>query len=648
MNFDNSALDISIEYIYNFLPPNSIMNVAIMKNNSVIYSNCKRPKDTVNVENQIQLNLDTRFNIGSISKIFLVVAVLILVDKNKINLDEKVIKYLPEFKMEDLRYKKISVRMLLNYSSGLRGTAALFYSGYKFNDVRKDFLKNLSKSTLQYNPGEMKIYCDDGFFLAQILVEKISGQSFMNFLNDYVFKPLKLKRTMASLGESLDYKDKNIACNLTNINLLETISAYGIAGLSSSVLDLCIFGYALIKNNKIFSKSSRKELFQPQNFKFSIELSDLNCFGLGWDFIFEIDGEKVFLKRGRTSDYISYFMILPKSNIIISLLIFSHLAKINEQKILSALFGKLKINEKKEIKNSDYNLTEYLGFYVNRCNIYFFDYDYKNKKLMIFSSDAYEENKYLDCIYKNIFKDGLKNINKPLLKENHEEYYSFQNINGRRFFSKFVYPYSYHKILFEKVENIKLKDEIKLVIKNLNNKLWFRNKCFVYELKYSKNDYHMTPSHIIRSKYLNFSNLIDFEGTKKVMSVSRAIPICPLDRQAELKLLYNKAGKIISANLNGRTYIPQEQILKANLGLNIIKLNQPNVSKWIEVNDYCKIDIEIPKNSRVLIFTKKLNLIYDSIVKNDSTCVQFCFDKLYIECISEVFNKFNINIEQTD
>ena len=73
MNFDNSALDISIEYIYNFLPSNSIMNVAIMKNNSVIYSNCKRPNDTVNVENQIQLNLDTRFNIGSISKIFLVV-----------------------------------------------------------------------------------------------------------------------------------------------------------------------------------------------------------------------------------------------------------------------------------------------------------------------------------------------------------------------------------------------------------------------------------------------------------------------------------------------------------------------------------------------------------------------------------------------
>ncbi|NLE27755.1 MAG: serine hydrolase, partial [Clostridiaceae bacterium] len=62
------------------------------------------------------------FGIGSISKMFPTTAIMLLSDQGKLNLDEPVATYLPEFKMADERYKEITVRMLLNHSSGIMGS----------------------------------------------------------------------------------------------------------------------------------------------------------------------------------------------------------------------------------------------------------------------------------------------------------------------------------------------------------------------------------------------------------------------------------------------------------------------------------------------------------------------------------------------
>ena len=64
----------------------------------------------------------TRFNIGSTSKMFAAVSVLLLVDAGRIGLDDLVVKHLPEFGMKDPRHRDITVRMLFNHSSGLPGT----------------------------------------------------------------------------------------------------------------------------------------------------------------------------------------------------------------------------------------------------------------------------------------------------------------------------------------------------------------------------------------------------------------------------------------------------------------------------------------------------------------------------------------------
>ena len=274
-------------YKDNYCNEDDALGIIIYKNNDKIFSFCKGI-----LKNQSIINIHTKFNIGSISKTILSVMILKMVEMKILNLDDKLVKYLCEFEMKDKRYKDITIRMLLNHSAGFYGSAALNYSGYSYSNITKiEFLKNLKEQNLSYTPGKMGIYCDDGFLLAQILIEKIFQKSFLKCLNI-----LGLKEIYGSVGTLIN---KNNAF-YKNENILETISAYGIAGLSSSLYGLCDFGNKIL-NNEIISQSTKDKLFENQRKFISKQYSDFFSFGLGWDFVFKINNKDAFLKRGSTS-----------------------------------------------------------------------------------------------------------------------------------------------------------------------------------------------------------------------------------------------------------------------------------------------------------------------------------------------------------
>ena len=142
-------------------------------------------------EKNIPVDPNTLFNVGSTSKVFDDVAIMLLVDRGKVKLDDPVNKYLPEFAMADPRYKEITVRMLLDHTSGLPGTTEANNFGYAYNNpVFQETLDNLSHSHLKYAPGAITIYCNDGFTLAEIIVERVSGQKYIDFLSQNIFQPL--------------------------------------------------------------------------------------------------------------------------------------------------------------------------------------------------------------------------------------------------------------------------------------------------------------------------------------------------------------------------------------------------------------------------------------------------------------------------
>ena len=137
------------------------------------------------------------YGIGSVSKLYTTAALLQLCEAGKVDLDAPVTRYLPGFTMADERYRDITVRMLLNHSSGLMGdstrSAFLFdaYTGAGTDDL----LERLSTQRLKADPGAYSVYCNDGFTLAELVVEAVSGQDFTDYLRTHLLEEAGLTRT---------------------------------------------------------------------------------------------------------------------------------------------------------------------------------------------------------------------------------------------------------------------------------------------------------------------------------------------------------------------------------------------------------------------------------------------------------------------
>lgn len=177
-------------------------NILVMENGNIIYEESFGKVD--NIKN-IKLTKDTIFNMGSISKLYVTASILKLQDENKLDLDEKLINYIPEFKMADERYKDITVRMLLNHSSGLPG--ADFYDAFLVDEDTSENhtinnLRYLEDEILKSNPGEYSVYCNEGFNISQYLVEKISEKTYEEYLNEKFFKPMNIEQTYYSSNKN--------------------------------------------------------------------------------------------------------------------------------------------------------------------------------------------------------------------------------------------------------------------------------------------------------------------------------------------------------------------------------------------------------------------------------------------------------------
>ena len=148
------------------------------------------------VAHGIPLRSTTPTNVASTSKQFTALAVLMLEREGKLRLDDDVRRYVPE--VPDLGHR-ITIRMLLNHTSGLREFANLFYlAGWRNSDVetKDDVLAMVKRQRgLNHLPGAEFAYNSSGYTLLAIIVERVSGISFRRFIVDRIFTPLGMKQS---------------------------------------------------------------------------------------------------------------------------------------------------------------------------------------------------------------------------------------------------------------------------------------------------------------------------------------------------------------------------------------------------------------------------------------------------------------------
>jgi len=166
-------------------------SVAIFKGGKMLY---EKGYGMANLENQIPNTPSTMFHIASVTKTFTSYSILLLEKQGKLNLDDDIRKYLPE--VPDFRHK-ISLRHLLQHTSGIRTYESLHaMSGYEIHS-KEPFFKLMSRQQdLNFLPGDEYSYSNSGYVLLATVVERVSGMSYVSFVKEHIFKPLKMTVTV--------------------------------------------------------------------------------------------------------------------------------------------------------------------------------------------------------------------------------------------------------------------------------------------------------------------------------------------------------------------------------------------------------------------------------------------------------------------
>ncbi len=272
----------------------------------------------------------TLYGVGSVSKMLTTIAVMQLVDAGTVSLDAPVADYVTDFRMASPEYRQITVRMLLDHSAGLPGSDyANAITATPFPGYAQQVLETLATSRLKTTPGSMSVYCNDCFTLAGILVERMSGLSYPDYVEQRILRPLGMD--LSRYGTSV-YVPGTYAPVITESGTLpaELTNFYATGGLLSTPSDMGRLAAMLMNGGaldgvRILSRASVAEMGRSQ-LPTTLVASQppVLTFGLGWDSVAEPGlaavGVEGWVKGGDTSQYHAAFMLAPDQDVAVIVL----------------------------------------------------------------------------------------------------------------------------------------------------------------------------------------------------------------------------------------------------------------------------------------------------------------------------------------
>jgi CubicO group peptidase (beta-lactamase class C family) len=160
--------------------------------------------------------LDTKFNIGSMNKMFTGVAIGQLVEQGKLSFDDTVGKYLPDYPNAEVR-DKVKIRHLLTHTSGMGDYWDELFGGH-FYEIRtvQQFADLTSEEPLEFEPGAEFRYSNSGPIVLGLIIEKISGQTYFEYIREHVTGPAGMVNTDCF---AIDRPEPNLAIGYTRMDL---------------------------------------------------------------------------------------------------------------------------------------------------------------------------------------------------------------------------------------------------------------------------------------------------------------------------------------------------------------------------------------------------------------------------------------------
>jgi CubicO group peptidase (beta-lactamase class C family) len=294
--------------------PNSPgMSIAVSQAGKTVYA---RGYGLADLEQGIPNKPGTVFHAASLSKQFTAMAIMLLVERGKLSLDDKISRYIP--RLPDV-LAKITIGQMLHHISGIRDQWALAtMAGWRLSpdvitrdDVMDIFVARMK--SLNFKPGADFSYSNTNYLLAAEIVQKVSGRSLPEFSDRHIFKPLKMTHTTIIQSHGQVVRDR--ACGYQGVGakfqiMLPNYDLTGPTNVQTTVEDLLRWN----RNFDLKTVGGKLALAAMQT-----TAKNSGTYGLGL-YVETANGMPIVEHDGRDAGYRSHFIRFPEQKLAIALL----------------------------------------------------------------------------------------------------------------------------------------------------------------------------------------------------------------------------------------------------------------------------------------------------------------------------------------
>lgn len=289
------------------------LSISIAKKGKLVWSEGFGYAD---LEQRVQVDpAHTKFRIGSVSKTFTSTAIGLLYEAGKLNLEEPIQQYVPEFPKKKW---DISLRQLAGHTAGIRHYRGEENWSNKYYPTVLGGLTIFREDSLLFKPGTDYSYSSYGWNLISAALETASGMDFLSYMQQNVFRPMGMINTVPEFMDSLiqnrtRYYIQNQQQQLLNAPTVDNSYKWAGGGFLSTTEDLILFGKAFLENT-LLQPATKSLLWTPQQTTTSVSTD----YGMGWR-TYHFDGRDWIGHSGGSVGGTTIFVLYPPEELIVAI-----------------------------------------------------------------------------------------------------------------------------------------------------------------------------------------------------------------------------------------------------------------------------------------------------------------------------------------
>ncbi len=329
----------------------------------------KKGYGLANLEFNVPNRTEFIFPIASMSKQFTAVCILKLAQEGKVDLQDNITMYLPDYNTHG---KSITIENILNHTSGINDFAAKTdYPGLAIQELsHEDLINTFMNDSLVFEPGTHFGYSNSGYALAGMIVEKVSGMSLNQFRQQHIFDPLEMDHTSFGTYDSL-VKNAVYGYNIGSNGKYKPIeyrswsSLFGAGEILTNLDDLLKWDNSLY-TEQVLTKKSLEKAWKA----FILPNGQSTNYGLGWTSS-NFRGLQIIEHAGGMNGFASDGIRIPSKHLFIAIL--SNKPSSWQAPLLSYLIKVLLHFDQPLVKNSQIDtktLIDYSGVYAVNSNLF--------------------------------------------------------------------------------------------------------------------------------------------------------------------------------------------------------------------------------------------------------------------------------------